>query len=124
MLSNNITELCRLLRKNETPSEKRFWTVLRGRQFAYFKFRRQHPFIYKNVQGVNSFFIADFYCAKANLIIELDGKVHQFQKDYDQYRDSVLAQLGLTTIRITNEELDDELQVVLDKIFMLLTRQD
>ncbi len=123
MFTHNITELCRLLRRNETTSEKVFWAALRGRKFANFKFRRQHPFVYQNIQGTKSFFIADFYCINARLIIELDGKIHEFQKEYDKNRDMILAQLGLTTIRIKNEELANNQQAVLDHIFIFLTRE-
>jgi very-short-patch-repair endonuclease len=123
MQKYSITELCRLLRKNETQSEKLLWLELKGRRFAHFKFRRQHPFIYRNIQGKSSFFIADFYCPKAHLIIELDGKIHEFQKEYDQYRDFVLKQLGLTTIRITNEVLENDMQAVLDELFSFLTKE-
>ena len=91
------------------------------RLFAHFKFRRQHPIIYNNLQGLNSFFVADFYCSKAHLVIELDGKIHEFQKDYDQHRDYILAQLGLTTIRITNESLKTKQEKVLNEIFTFLT---
>lgn len=116
MRAFNITEFCRELRKRETPSEKTLWAHLKGRQFSAYKFRRQHPFSYHRQQGVVKFFIADFYCAEKKLIIELDGPVHDFQKDYDANRDEVLAQLGLKTLHIKNSELDKDLKAVLNKI--------
>lgn len=64
------------LRKNETETEKILWENLRDNQLQGFKFRRQHPI---------SLYIADFYCHKLKLIIEIDGGYHdsseQVQKD-------------------------------------------
>ena len=122
MFNTSITHLCRELRKNETPSEKGLWKLLQGRLFANYKFRRQHPFIYQSVQGRKSFFIADFYCPTANLIVELDGKIHDYQKDYDENRDFVLSQLGLTTIRIKNEAFENDCAEVMNKILVYLQR--
>jgi very-short-patch-repair endonuclease len=116
MFEHGITELCRQLRKNETPAEKKLWEILKDRQFLNYKFRRQHPFVYFSVNREKRFFIADFYCAPARLILELDGKIHDFQRDYDANRDAVLAQLGLATIRIKNEELEEDLTGVFNKI--------
>ena len=123
MFEPSIIELCRKLRQNQTPSELRLWKRLKAKQFAGYKFRRQHPIIYQSRQGVRSFFIPDFYCAEKKLIVELDGKIHEFQKDYDNNRDEVLAQLGLKTIRILNEELDSGFEGVSDKILFALQSQ-
>jgi molybdenum cofactor cytidylyltransferase len=56
--------------------------------------------------------VADFFCAEKKLVIELDGKVHDFQKDYDANRDSILNQLGLQVLRIKNEELSNVYSVL------------
>ena len=123
MFETSIIELCRKLRQNQTPSELRLWKRLKAKQFAGYKFRRQHPIIYHSQQGVRNFFIPDFYCAENKLIVELDGKIHEFQKDYDNNRDVVLAQLGLKTIRILNEELDMSFEDVSKKIQLALRSQ-
>ena len=120
MFEPSITELCRQLRRNQTPSEIRLWKTLIDRQFKGYKFRRQHPFIYESRQGKRRFFIVDFYCAERNFIIELDGKVHDYQKDYDENRDWVLAQLGFKTVRIKNEELALDFDKVTGTILRLL----
>ena len=120
MFEPSITKLCRELRQNLTPSEIRLWKELKAKRFYGYKFRRQHPIIYQSIQGKRSFFIPDFYCAEKKLIIELDGKIHEFQKDYDENRDFVLAQLGLKTIRILNEELQPNMEKVMKKIFEAL----
>lgn len=124
MFEPSITELCKQLRRNQTPSELRLWKILKAKRFDGYKFRRQHPIIYQSIQGKRSFFIPDFYCSEKNLIIELDGKIHEFQKDYDENRDYVLSQLGLTTIRILNEELEKSLEQVAVKILLTLRAKE
>ena len=104
---NSITELARELRINPTVSEKRLWKVLRKRRLEGYRFVRQKPFVYDQLDQQRSFFIADFYCAEKKLVIELDGNVHKYQKYYDYQRDLVLKTLGLKTVRITNDELSD-----------------
>ena len=68
------------------------------------KFFRQHPLIYENDRGKLHFFIPDFYTAEKKLVIELDGKIHQFQKYYDQERDLIIESLDLKVLRFENEE--------------------
>ena len=116
MFETSITELGKQLRKNQTPSEKRLWKILKAKRFDGYKFRRQHPIIYQSIQGKRSFFIPDFYCSERNLVVELDDKIHESQKDYDDNRDLILSQLGLKTIRILNEELEQNIELVTAKI--------
>jgi cyclase len=73
------------------------------------KFRRQHPI---------SQFIVDFYCAEIKLVIELDGGYHDHPeiKEYDEGREFILKELGLTVMRFTNNEVDSDIQTVLKKI--------
>lgn len=100
--------LARELRRRSTPAEDALWQALRGKQLDGFKFLRQHPIIYgRTFHGHLLFFIADFYCAKLRLVIELDGSVHNFQKEYDQNRDLILSELGMRVLRIKNEEMED-----------------
>ena len=70
---------------------------------------RQKPFVYDQHNQQRFFFIVDFYCAENKLVIELDGKVHEYQ------RDLILKQLGLDTLRIANDELRN-LEAVKKKI--------
>jgi len=111
----SITQLARSLRKDQTPSEKTLWQALRNRKLAGKKFLRQHPIVYEELNGKKYFFIADFYCAEYGLVVELDGKIHDFQKDYDQQRDIVLRAHGLKVLHIKNEELQN-MELVLQKI--------
>jgi leucyl-tRNA synthetase len=110
-----ITEIARELRRNPTPSEKLLWKYLRKRQIRGYKFLRQKPFVHEQLQNKRYFFIADFYCAELNLVIEVDGKIHDFQKEYDYQRDLVLRGLDLNVLRIKNEELVD-MDSVLERI--------
>jgi very-short-patch-repair endonuclease len=99
-----ITETIRFLRRNQTSSEKILWQILRNRNFEGKKFVRQYP-IKVSYQGKPRFFIADFYCHEKKLVIELDGKIHEKQKEYDAYRTFIINQLGIQVHRIKNEEL-------------------
>ena len=94
------------LRRNETIAEKLLWEKLRNNQLEGLKFRRQHP--------VN-IYIADFYCHKFKLIIELDGDYHnqEEQKQKDEVRTEVLRLNGLKIIRFKNEEVEQDINQVL-----------
>jgi cyclase len=63
-----IFKLAKELRKLETEAEKQLWSRLNKSQLIGLQFRRQHP--------INRF-IADFYCPKIKLIIEVDGSIHE-----------------------------------------------
>jgi very-short-patch-repair endonuclease len=97
----------RNLRHESTPEEKKVWNVLRNRKFHNSKFRRQHV-----IEG----FVVDFYCHKLNLAIEIDGKIHERQKDYDELRQQLIEEKGTKFIRITNEEINKDINILLDKI--------
>ena len=97
------------LRRNETKAEKLLWEKLRNNQLGGLKFRRQHP--------VN-IYIADFYCHKFKLIIELDGDYHnqEEQKQKDEVRTEVLRLNDLKIIRFKNEEVEQDINQVLTTI--------
>ena len=61
-------------------------------------------------------FIVDFYCHKANLVVEVDGDFHDFQKQEDALRENALRELGLKVIRFRNEEVFKDLPSVLERI--------
>jgi len=95
------------LRKEQTDVEKIVWKLLRSSKCLGLKFRRQHV-----IEG----FIADFYCHEYKLVIELDGKVHEKQKDYDEIRDYIIESKGVTIIRINNRDIKEDECIVLRKI--------
>lgn len=109
-----INQTARELRKNQTESEGLVWEILRGRRLSGKKFLRQHPIIY-TVYRRPYYFIADFYCAEAKLVIEIDGSIHDVTAEYDQQREAILKSNGLRILRISNDELKD-IKRVLDKI--------
>jgi len=112
---NEIKELSRKFRKNPTPEKLILWQYLRKRKRKGKKFLRQYPVIYENMGTEYFFFIADCYCATEKLIIELDGPVHDRQKERDIRRDEILIQEGYRILRIKNEELKN-MEKVLQKI--------
>lgn len=61
-------------------------------------------------------FIVDFFCHRAQLIIEVDGEIHKFQQAYDKSRERYLIELGYVVIRFRNQEVYDDLEDVLKRI--------
>jgi len=102
-------ELAKRLRDNQTETELFLWNHLSKIEIKEIRIKRQHPVLY---------FIADFYCHKAKLIIEIDGGYHNIpeQFNYDQNRDSELESLGLKVIRFTNKQVMTEIGEVLKTI--------
>ena len=97
----------RTLRQNATSSEKLLWLNLRDRRLLDLKFLRQHPIIYEVFKNKPLYFIADFYCSEKKLVIEVDGKIHDFQVEDDLHRENILKSLNLNVLRIKNEEVED-----------------
>lgn len=99
-------ELARELRRNMTPAEKILWQVLRANKLGV-HFRRQQV-----IQG----FIVDFYCHQASLVVEVDGDIHDLQKEEDERREKVLNEMGLRIVRFGNDEIVRGLSAVVGKI--------
>lgn len=85
------------LRKNATPWENKLW----------YQFLRTYPVRFQRQKTIGTY-IADFYCAKARLVVELDGGGHYTpeQLAYDAHRTQALSDLGLKTLRFTNTDVD------------------
>lgn len=83
------------------------WEALRNRRFCNLKFRRQH-----DIKG----FIVDFYCHELRLAIEIDGKIHEKQVEYDKLRQALIEDSGYRMIRVTNDEVNRDLNILLEKI--------
>ena len=103
-MRNLIKNTARQLRKDQTDGESVFWYIVRDRRLAGKKFLRQYPILFK-WNGKKRFLIADFYCHEAKLIIEVDGGIHEKQKDYDKFRDFVLESMGMKVLRFSNETI-------------------
>ena len=119
LMNNLIKQTVRNLRKNSTKSETLFWQAARNRKLHGKKFLRQHPLQFV-IDGKQKFFIADFYCHEKKLVVELDGRIHERQKDYDELRTHIINRLGVEVIRFTNAEIEHNLDGVLNKIRQVL----
>ena len=84
-MKNIIKQTARNLRKNSTPAERIFWQVVRNRKIKNRKFYRQYPIRFQYIHK-ERFFIADFYCHECKIVVEINGGVHEQQKDYDSPR--------------------------------------
>ncbi len=85
---------CRDLTKKSTKAEQILWRSLRNRYLDGRKFLRQHPLFY-DLNGKESFFIADFYCYEEKLIIELDGEYHKYRLAEDNLRSDIIKYFGI-----------------------------
>lgn len=96
------------LRNELTGSEVIFWGLLK-QYFSDYKFRRQHPI---------SQYIADFYCHKLKVIIEIDGGIHLSNevKNNDKVRDDFMESLGFKIIRFTNDEVCKNGEIVVKEL--------
>ena len=98
------------LRKNQTPQEIILWSRLRDNQTSQ-KWKRQVSI---------GPYIADFYCSKKLLVIEIDGSQHLDNKKYDKDREEYFLNLGIKTIRFWNSEIntniDSVLKIILEKL--------
>jgi very-short-patch-repair endonuclease len=100
-------QFARALRKQATKAEDILWSQLRASRFHGAKFRRQTPF---------DRYVADFYCHASKLVIELDGRQHEWFEDYDAGRTAVIENYGVRVLRFNNAEVCDDLDSVLARI--------
>jgi very-short-patch-repair endonuclease len=98
------------LHNNMIEAEGKLWSVLRGRRFENFKFRRQVPI---------GKYIVDFACQRCKLIVEVDGLQHQ-ESQHDRVRDAFLESFGYRMLRFSNPDiylaLDGTLRITLDPL--------
>jgi len=107
-----ILENAKALRKTQTDAEQKLWYHLRAHRFMGKKFKRQKPI---------GRYVVDFVCLEEKLIIELDGGQHADHVDYDQVRDAWLENEGYTVLRFWNNELMNEMEAVLERIWFALS---
>ncbi|MBZ9868680.1 DUF559 domain-containing protein [Mesorhizobium sp. CA15] len=96
----------RSMRREPTEAEDRLWHELRGRRLDNIKFKRQVPI---------GRFVADFLCAEAKLIVEIDGSQHA-ESLRDLERDAALTARGFRVLRFWNDDVLKELDAVCDTI--------
>ncbi|MGN0542599.1 MAG: endonuclease domain-containing protein [Acutalibacteraceae bacterium] len=106
--NNKLTENSQKLRKNMTKEERHLW----------YDFLKELPVNF-NRQKVIGNYIVDFYCAKAKIVIELDGSQHYYDegKEKDLKRDRFLSSLGLTVLRYSNDDVNNSFESVCQDIF-------
>ena len=99
--------MARSPRKSQTEQEAKLW----------YCFLRAYPLRFQRQKPIENY-IVDFYCAKARLVIELDGSGHYFpaEKEQDRIRDEVLTQLGLRVVRFSNDQIVNEFDAVCEHI--------
>jgi very-short-patch-repair endonuclease len=102
--SKRQTLRARDLRERSSKTEKRLWPHLRNSK-AGAPFRRQHP--------VGPFF-PDYYCVPLKLAVEVDGPLHDLERDSS--RDSWMKERGITLLRFSVQEIDANLPGVIDTI--------
>jgi len=105
--SSGIKSKAQELRKNLTIQEKLLWDRIRRRQLNGMHFRKQHPY---------NIYILDFFCFKANLAIEVEGKIHLKKKEYDKERTRFLESSGLKVLRFKNEDIEKRIDLVIEII--------
>ena len=105
--------LAKALRKNMTPWERKLW----------YDFLRTYPVRFQRQKAIGKY-IADFYCARARLVIELDGGGHytaeQAEKDAQRTKD--LESMNLTVVRICNLDIDRNFRGVCEYIDLTVKR--
>ena len=106
-----LKERSQQLRKSMTAVETFLWSKIRMKQVKDHWFYRQKPI---------GEYIADFYCPKAKLVVEVDGGQHYSNEivEYDKARSEYMAGLGLRVIRFTNTEVLTNIRSVIEIIEM------
>ena len=106
-----LTKNAQQLRRNMTKEERRLW----------YDFLKNLPILFHRQKVIGNY-IVDFYCAKAKLVIELDGSQHYEDKgiEKDRERDCFLQELGLTVLRFSNLEINQNFQGVCESILSFL----
>ena len=97
-----------------TPHERKLWYL----------FLRRYPVKFYKQRIIGSY-IADFYCASAKLVIELDGSQHYEQTAIadDRQRDAAFEQLGLQILRFSNREIDQQFPSVCEAIHAAIEKR-
>ena len=97
------------LRNNSTKSEIKSWKYLKGKQMMGYDFHRQKPI---------DEYIADFFCHKLKLVIELDGFTHRFEEvtQRDVKKENKLSEFGITVLRFSDDQVINDIYNVLKVI--------
>lgn len=112
--NGNLIKTAKSLRKNMTPQEKHLW----------YDFLRSYPVRFQRQKTIKSF-IADFYCHKAKLIVEIDGSQHFSEQGmaYDNERTNILKEFDLEVIRFSNYDVNTNFEGVCVEIDRVVKRR-
>ena len=113
-INPKVTECARRMRVDSALAERKLWPRLRNRRLCGLKFRRQAPL---------GLFVADFYCAEFNLIVELDGESHDRRMEHDEERTQWLGERGYRVVRFLNEDVYYFTEGVLKEIARVCGRE-
>lgn len=116
-----IKDRVRDLRKKQTSAEQFFWNKVRGNKLGL-SFRRQYPIVFY-IGKTRKLFIADFFCKEKQLVIEIDGKIHENQKEYDEARTFIINDLGYTVMRFSNEQVLNNFSKIKESLSPLKRRK-
>ncbi|MFA9392659.1 MAG: endonuclease domain-containing protein [Prolixibacteraceae bacterium] len=105
----DIFAKAQMLRENMTPAELQVWNRINKSKIMGLRFKPQHPI---------DIFIADFYCHKLKLVIEIDGEVHQNSEraEYDIGRTAELERFEIKVIRFLNKQVEEDINGVIRSI--------
>jgi very-short-patch-repair endonuclease len=108
--NKNLKKHSQDLRKNMTDAERNIWSRIRNGQL-------QDKQLYR--QKIIGNYIVDFYCPKAKLVIEIDGGQHYSEEGRakDGIRDDYLKGLGLKVMRVSDRDVFENSDGVIEKIF-------
>lgn len=101
--NKNHIPLARQLRKDMTPDERKLWH----------RFLKTYPVRFRRQKTIGNY-IVDFYCAKAKLVVEIDGSQHFLDDGLQQdgQRTEYLQTLGLQVVRISNRQIRQDFSSV------------
>ena len=105
--------LAKALRKNMTPWERKLW----------YEFLRSYPIRFQRQKAIGNY-IVDFYCAKARLVVELDGGSHYTNEQVkkDKTRTKELKNMNLTVLRVCNLDVDRNFSGVCEYIDLIVKK--
>jgi very-short-patch-repair endonuclease len=112
-----LKQYSRDLRKDGTLGEVLLWQHLRQRQMRGYRFNRQKPI---------GKYIADFYCNRLNLVIEIDGSSHDHEiaEQRDAQRDTDMREMNLSVLRFSEAEVRFQIDTVLERVEAWIIEQE
>lgn len=113
--NTKLKKYARDLRRNMTDAERLLWSKVRRKQLKGFQFYRQR---------IIGNYIADFYCPKANVTIEIDGGQHYNNEGLkaDEVRDDYMKNQGFKVLRFSDRDVIENLNGVMERVYEVISR--